>query len=154
VKVEGVKELPAGRDVVWAVINDPAQLAKLMPGVESFEIVDDRHWNAKVKVPLGIGGLKMSMAFEKLEERPPEFASMHAKGTGVGAIMNMTTSFTLDEAGSGTSMKWEADVNIAGPVGAMGQRILQPMIHQQVGNVLTALEKQVTDAAGAGSVPP
>ena len=44
-------------------------------------------------------------------------------------------------------MKWEADVNIAGPVGAMSQRILQPMIHQQVGNVLTALEQTVTAAA-------
>lgn len=142
-KVEGVKELHAPRETVWAVINDPSKLATLMPGVESFEIVDDTHWNAKVKVPLGIGGLKMSMAFEKLEERAPEFASMHAKGTGVGAIMSMTTSFTLDESEAGTSMKWEADVNIAGPVGAMGQRVLQPMIHQQVGNVLEALEKTV-----------
>jgi carbon monoxide dehydrogenase subunit G len=149
-KVEGVKELPASREVVWEVINDPAQMAGLMPGVESFEIVDDRHWNARVKVPLGLGGLKMKMNFEKLEERPPEFASLNAKGTGVGAMMNMTTSFTLSEADGGTtSMAWEADVKIAGPVGAMGQRVLQPIINQQVGNVLTALEVKVTEAAAS-----
>jgi len=152
VKVEGVKELPAAREVVWEVINDPAQMASLMPGVESFEIVDDRHWNARVKVPLGLGGLKMKMNFEKLEERPPEFASLNAKGTGVGAMMNMTTSFTLSEADGGTtSMAWEADVKIAGPVGAMGQRVLQPIINQQVGNVLTALEVKVTEAAAASA---
>jgi carbon monoxide dehydrogenase subunit G len=151
-KVEGVKELPASREVVWEVINDPAQMAGLMPGVESFEIVDDRHWNARVKVPLGLGGLKMKMNFEKLEERPPEFASLNAKGTGVGAMMNMTTSFTLSEADGGTtSMAWEADVKIAGPVGAMGQRVLQPIINQQVGNVLTALEVKVTEAAATSS---
>jgi len=148
-KVEGTKELSAPRDVVWAVINDPAQMAGLMPGVESFEIVDERHWNAKVKVPLGLGGLKMKMNFEKLEERPPEFASMYAKGTGVGAMMNMTTSFTLSESEGGTSMAWEADVRIAGPVGAMGQRVLQPIINQQVGNVLAALELKVSEASGA-----
>ena len=45
----------------------------------------------------------------------PEFASMRAKGQGVGALMDMTTSFTLSEAGGGTSMAWEADVKIAGP---------------------------------------
>ncbi len=146
-KVEGTKELAAPRDVVWAVINDPEQMAGLMPGVESFEIVDDRHWNAKVKVPLGLGGLKMTMNFEKLEERPPEFASLNAKGTGVGAMMNMTTSFTLSESEGGTSMAWEADVKIAGPVGAMGQRVLQPIINQQVGNVLNALEQRVTASA-------
>ena len=148
-KVEGTKELAAPRQVVWDVIDSPAEMAGLMPGVESFEIVDDRHWNAKVKVPLGLGGLKMTMNFERLEERAPEFASLKAKGTGVGAMMNMTTSFTLTETGTGTSMAWEADVKIAGPVGAMGQRVLQPIINQQVGNVLQALDAEV-QAAKAG----
>lgn len=143
--VSGTKELPASRETVWSVISEPAEMAKLMPGVESFEIVDDTHWSAKVKVPLGLGGLKMTMAFEKLEERAPEFSSMRAKGQGVGALMDMTTSFTLSETASGTSMAWEADVKIAGPVGSMGQRVLQPIVNQQVGQVLDALEHRVTE---------
>lgn len=146
--VSGTKELGAPRETVWGVINDPAEMARLMPGVESFEITDDRHWTAKVKVPLGLGGLKMTMNFERLEERPPEFASMRAKGQGVGALMDMTTSFTLSEAGEGTSMAWEADVKIAGPVGSMGQRVLQPIVNQQVQQVLGALEQRVTATPG------
>jgi uncharacterized protein len=149
--VSGTKELPAPRAVVWSVINDPAEMAKLMPGVESFEIVDDRHWTAKVTVPLGLGGLKMTINFERLEERDQEFASMRAKGTGVGALMDMTTSFTLSDAGDATSMAWEADVKIAGPVGAMGQRVLQPIVNQQVQQVLTALERRVSEVAPAQS---
>ena len=97
--VSGTKELDAPREIVWDVINDPEQMAGLMPGVEEFEIQDDRHWQAKVKVPLGLGGLKMTIDFEKLEERPLEFASLNAKGKGVGALMNMTTSFTLSGDG-------------------------------------------------------
>lgn len=147
--VSGTKELAAPRATVWKVINDPAEMAKLMPGVESFEVADATHWSAKVKVPLGLGGLKMTMNFEKLEEREPEFASMRAKGQGVGALMDMTTSFTLSEAGEGTSMAWEADVKIAGPVGAMGQRVLQPIVNQQVSQVLAALEDRLAAASGA-----
>ena len=41
-------------------------------------------------------------------------------------------------------MLWAADVKIAGPVGSMGQRVLQPIVNQQVQHVLGAL-----DAAGA-----
>ena len=149
--VNGTKEFEASREVVWSVIDDPAQMAGLMPGVQEFEIKDERHWQAKVKVPLGLGGLKMTIDFEKLEERPLEFASMNAKGKGVGALMNMTTSFTLSGEGAHTSMAWEADVKIAGPVGSMGQRVLQPIISQQVGNVLTALEKKVAEAKSAAS---
>jgi carbon monoxide dehydrogenase subunit G len=147
--VSGTKELPAPRGTVWNVINDPAEMAKLMPGVESFEVTDDRHWTAKVKVPLGLGGLKMTINFERLEERDGEFASMRAKGQGVGALMDMTTSFTLSDADAGTSMDWEADVKIAGPVGAMGQRVLQPIVNQQVQQVLGALETRVSEAADA-----
>ncbi len=144
--VNGTKEFEASREVVWSVIDDPAQMAGLMPGVQEFEIKDARHWQAKVKVPLGLGGLKMTIDFEKLEERPLEFASMNAKGKGVGAMMNMTTSFTLTGEGDHTSMAWEANVKIAGPVGSMGQRVLQPIINQQVGDVLTALELKVAEA--------
>jgi uncharacterized protein len=146
VRLEGTKELHSPREVVWKVINDPAELAQLMPGVESFEIEDERHWEAKVKVPLGLGGLRMSIEFEKLEERPLEFASMKAKGTGVGALMNMTTSFTLSGDGGTTSMAWVADVRIGGPVGSMGQRVLQPIVNQQVAQVLAALETKVASA--------
>jgi uncharacterized protein len=154
VKLEGTKELGAPRETVWAVLNSPEQMAGLMPGVEGFEIKDDRHWSAKVKVPLGIGGLRLSVDFEKLEEREPEFASLKAKGNGVGAIMNMTTNFHLSGEGGQTSMKWEADVRIAGPVGSMGQRVLQPIVNQQVKNVLAALEKQVESQPGAASPGP
>lgn len=151
-KVSGTRAFAAPRAVVWEVLNDPARMAKTMPGVESFEIADERHWSAKVKIPLGLGGLAMSINFEKTDERELEFAQLSAKGTGVGALMSMITQFRLSDAsGGGTDMAWEADVRIAGPVGAMGQRVLQPIVNHQVGNVLKALDVQVQEAAaGAG----
>jgi len=150
-KLEGTRLFSAPRGTVWEVLNSPEQMAEIMPGVESFDVEDDRHWKANVKIPLGLGGMRMSINFEKLEEREPDFSRLRAKGTGVGALMDMTTSFQLDEAdGGGTEMKWDADVRIAGPVGSMGQRVLQPIVNQQVEAVLTALDKQVQKAAGGG----
>ena len=146
-KVEGEKRFEAPRATVWRVLNSTESMAKTMPGVESFDVHDDRHWTANVKIPLGLGGLRMKINFEKLEEREPEYAELSAKGQGVGAIMNMQTSFQLSEEGNGTSMKWAADVSIAGPVGSMGQRVLQPIVNQQVGNVLRSLEQQVEEGA-------
>ena len=83
-KVSGERTFDAPLAVVWSVLNDPSRMAKTMPGVESFEIQDDRHWTAKVKVPLGLGGLRMTIAIEKVEEREPEYAKLNAKGQGVG----------------------------------------------------------------------
>jgi carbon monoxide dehydrogenase subunit G len=152
VNVEGERVFAAPRTTVWKVLNDPASMAKTMPGVESFAVQDDRHWTAQVKVPLGLGGLKMKIAMEKTEERELEFAAMKMKGQGVGAMMNMQTTFELSDASDGgTKMIWGAEVHIAGPVGSMGQRVLQPIINQQVEGVLGALDVQVQEALSAGS---
>ena len=150
-KTEGERSFAAPQAVVWGVLNDPSKMADLMPGVQSFEIKDDRNWTANVKVPLGLGSLAMKIDFEQTEVRPPEYSSLHAKGNGVGAIMNMQTEFTLSPAGDGTKMAWAAEVKILGPVGAMGQRVLQPIVRQQVDQVLSALDKRVTAEAAAGS---
>jgi uncharacterized protein len=154
-RLEGDRRFEAPRATVWRVLNDPASMAQTMPGIESFDVADDRHWKAHVKIPLGLGGLRMSVTFEKTEEREPDYAKLHAKGDGVGAIMNMDTAFHLSDADDGgTAMHWEADVRIAGPVGSMGQRVLQPIVNQQVSHVLTALEQQVQEASGSGNAAP
>ena len=74
---------------------------------------------------------------------------LHAKGNGVGAIMNMETAFHLSESAGGTNMKWEADVHILGPVASMGQRVLQPIVNQQVSHVLNSLDEQVQEASAS-----
>jgi len=147
VNVSGERTFDAPRAIVWKVMNDPEAMAKTMPGVETFDIHDDRHWTANVKIPLGLGGLKMKVDMEKVEEREPDFAKLAVKGHGVGAVMNMETSFTLGDAeGGGTSMAWSADVHLLGPVASMGQRVFQPIVNQQVQHVLDALDAQVQAA--------
>jgi len=150
VKVEGTKKFDAPPQLVWDVLNDPSKMAKLLPGVESFEIQDDRHWKASVKIPLGMGGLKLNFSFEKIEERPIEYAKLASKGQGVGAIVAMETEFNLKPDGDRTHMEWVADVRVAGPIGSMGQRVFQPIVNQQVGNVLNALQDQVAEAKADG----
>ena len=150
-RVAGERTFEAPRAAVWHVLNDPASMAATMPGVESFDVQDERRWRANVKIPLGLGTLGMTMDMEKTEEREPEFARLAIKGNGVGAILSMTTAFNLSDEGGATKMDWEADVRIAGPVGSMGQRVLQPIVNQQVQHVLAALDDQVQKAS---SEPP
>jgi carbon monoxide dehydrogenase subunit G len=141
--VSGEREFAAPRDEVWRVLNDPASMARTMPGVESFDIHDDKRWTANVKIPLGLGGLKMKVDMEKTDERAPEHAALSIKGNGVGAMLNMQTAFDLSETAGGTLMRWSAEVKLAGPVGSMGQRVLQPIVNQQVQHVLAALDREV-----------
>lgn len=145
-KIEGTKEFDAPVEVVWDVLMDPTKMANLLPGVEGFEIKDDAHWLASVKVPLGMGGLKLKFAFERSESRPTEYSRLNAKGQGVGAIVAIDTEFHLTPDGDRTSMRWVADIHVAGPIGSMGQRVFQPIVNQQVTNVLEALEDKIDES--------
>jgi len=152
VNVSGERTFAAPREAVWKVLNDPESMAKTMPGVESFDVHDALNWTANVKIPLGLGGLKMMVDMEKVEEREPEFAKLKIQGKGVGAMMRMETSFDLSDVDeNGTAMKWAAEVRIAGPVGSMGQRELQPIVNQQVQNVLAALDREVQNAVSGAT---
>jgi len=93
------------------------------------------------------------MDFEQLEERPLEFSSMRGKGKGMGAMMDMTTSFTLSARAEHTHMAWEADVKLAGVLASMGQRVLQPIVNQQSEGIMSALERQLAKGPHDGSVP-
>ena len=148
--VSGERTFAAPREAVWRVLNDPAAMARTMPGVESFDVHDDKRWTANVKIPLGLGGLRMKVDMEKTDEREPEHAALKIKGNGVGAMLSMQTSFDLSEGdGTSTLMRWAADVKIAGPVGSMGQRVIQPIVNQQVANVLNALDRAVQNAVAS-----
>jgi carbon monoxide dehydrogenase subunit G len=152
VKLDGERTFSAPRDVVWHVLNDPHAMAKTMPGVESIDVHDSRRWTAKVKIPLGLGALRMKVDMETVEARAPEFARMAVKGSGVGAALTMETSFTLGDAPDGaTVMAWTADVTLGGPVGSMGQQVLEPIVGRQVEHVLAALDREVQEAMRASA---
>ena len=92
----------------------------------------------------------MTIDFEKLEERAAGVRVDEREGQGRRRDHEHDRrQFTSPSDGERHVDGWEADVKIAGPVGSMGQRVLQPIVNQQVGNVLAALEKQVAEAAAA-----
>ena len=120
-KVEGTKQFDAPQAKVWEVLNDPARMAKTMPGVKDFAIEDDRHWTAKVEDP---ARPRRPEDEHQLREgrgaSARSYASLNAKGNGVGAMLNMDTQFDARASGGGTEMKWEADVRLLGQVGVDG----------------------------------
>lgn len=142
-RVEGDKTFDAPREDVWRVLIDPESMARTMPGVESFDVHDDRHWTAHVKLRLGLTSLALDVDFEKVEERPPEFAKLVARGGGMGGSLAMETSFELEADGAQTHMHWVAEVAVSGPLGALGNRALKPLVDRQVGHLLDSVEEQV-----------
>jgi len=85
--------------------------------------------------------------------KPVRFHERMSEGVAISKT-SMTVAYSqihaqVPEIPEGASRLIVADVKIAGPVGSMGQRVLQPIVNQQVNSVLSALDKQVQEAAAA-----
>jgi carbon monoxide dehydrogenase subunit G len=61
------------------------------------------------------------------------------RGTGLASVVDMATSFTLEEAdGDGTTVRWRGDVTIAGKLAAFGPQGLLDRIARK--NIDTFIE--------------
>ena len=106
---------------VYAFLTDPSRVSRHMPDVQEVAIADADHFTVTARV--GISHIKgpMVMKLEIRDRQPPVSTVVVGKGTGLGSIVDMTTSFRLEPSGDGqTVVHWQGDVKIAGKIAAFG----------------------------------
>jgi carbon monoxide dehydrogenase subunit G len=142
VRIEGRRRFQASRERVYRALTSPDELAVLIPGVERVEVASDDEWVAVVKPPFG-RGFNLKLDLHVTDRRPPEHARLAAWGKSFGARISIETEFELSAAGDGTEMAWNADVGLAGLLGGVGGRALEPAARQQAERSLDRLQRRI-----------
>ena len=135
-------------EAIWDVLDRPERVAKLIPAVESVEIVDEDRWKANVKVPFSRGS-RLVLDCAKWDQRKPEHGRLTVRGKGGGSAVTIDGVFDLTESDDGTDLRWQTDVDLTGPVGPMRSRMLKVLVRTQMKNLLGALEREIREGAVA-----
>jgi uncharacterized protein len=147
VNLDGSAVLSADPDRVWAVITDPAVLARTIPGCESLEQVGDDEYRMNVSV--GVGAIRGTYAGEvKLtdQQRPTSYV-MHASGAGAPGNARAQVMINLQPADGGkTNLTYSADAVIGGPVAGVGQRMITGVAKRMAGQFFKAIDDELTGA--------
>ncbi len=143
----------ATAEAVWDIFDRPDRVAKLIPAVESVDIVDDDHWKANVTVPFKRGS-RLVLDCKKSDQRPPEHGRLTVRGKSGGSAVTVDGVFDLAESDGGTDLKWQTDVTLTGRAGPMRSRVLQVLVRTQMKNLLAALEREVREGAIAAKDSP
>ena len=142
--LEGSFETPAPRNVAWEFLLNPNDIAPCFPDLQSLEVTSPDSFKAKVKVGISVVKGTMDFDFRIAEKNPPRSAKLVGTGRGVGSNIEMQTTFTLDEIGSGTKIGWIADVNVGGIMAGLGTKLLDStsskMVEQVLGNIQSKLK--------------
>jgi carbon monoxide dehydrogenase subunit G len=142
----GIVQIAAPREEVFAFVTDPNRVGSCGPGVESIEVVDDRHFKARAKVGVGFISAKFAIDLNLAETEAPDRAVIKARGQAPGSAVDATGTMNLvdgDTPGT-TQMIWAANVQISGMIASVGARLISStadkLIKQTFDCIRTRLE--------------
>ena len=147
-KVSGTARLNAPVEQVWQALNDPAVLVRTIPGCEQLEAVGaDRY---RMTVTAGVASIKGTYLgdVELADQQPPGAFTLRASGAGAPGTVQADVKVRLDDAGDGgTTLTYDADAVVGGPVGGVGQRMLAGVARKTAGEFFRAVDDVLTGAA-------
>jgi carbon monoxide dehydrogenase subunit G len=144
-RLEGKNLIRAGRNRVWAFLNDPNVLAKAIPGCEELKSEDENLYTGTVK--LGIGPVKGSYQFKirVAESSPPESWELHFEGKGLRGFAKMTAPVKLVPHGEKeTEVNWQGAGEVGGVLAAAGDRILIGISRMLINQFFKVVENELS----------
>jgi uncharacterized protein len=151
VKIAGAATLPVPRERAYALLQDPAVLARCMPGCERLEPAGEKEYAMRMKMSLAsMAGLfegKVRIA----DESPVESFRLIVEGSGKIGFMKGDGLIRLTPAGASTGVTYKGEVNVGGTLAAVGQRLIDTTARMLIKRFFEKLASEAAPAAsGAG----
>lgn len=153
-KISGTAVLNAPVDQVWAAFNDPAVLARTIPGCQELrELGPDAY---RMTVTAGVASIKGTYEgnVSLTEQNPPGFFVLRAAGAGAPGTMGADVKISLlDSATGGTDLTYDADAVVGGVIGGVGQRMLTGVAKKMAGQFFAAVDADIAGLRAPGEMP-
>jgi uncharacterized protein len=153
VNLDGSAVLHGSPEEVWAVITDPAVLARTIPGCESLQRTGEDEY--RLDVTVGVGAIRGTYAGDVRltdQQRPSSYV-MHASGAGAPGNVRAQVHIGLEPTDEGTTLTWSADAVVGGPVAGVGQRMISGVAKRMAGQFFTAVDRELTSGAPVETAP-
>ena len=143
-KVEGTYTLPAPRQRVWELLNDPAVLARATPGVKELQPQGNDVFKAIIE--LGIGPVKGTYAGQVsiADKVAPQHMRLIVEGGGKPGTIKASGELRLEEQDGRTVIAYSGDAQITGLIASVGHRLIGGVAKQMATDFFKALERELT----------
>ena len=129
----GQEKVQAPPAAVWAFVQDPKRVAACLPEVQDIQVTGPNQMVATVNV--GVGMVRGKFKFN-IEVQPDETAgrvNVVVKGGGLGSVIDMTAGANVVDNGDGTTtLDWQGDADMRGPIATVGGRMLDPQAQKLI----------------------
>jgi len=141
--LDGVVSIKATPEKVFSSLSDPKFMISTIPDLQSSKIVDNDHFEAKIKVGLSVVRGTVDMKFELKDKTGGNHAKLVGDGSGAGSKMRIESVFDLSPDGEGTKMAWSADADLSGLMAGIGSQILKGQSEKQVTQIFSNIKSKL-----------
>jgi uncharacterized protein len=117
--------LPASRDKVWAMLNDPEVLKACIPGCEQLDKTSESEFQAVATVKVGPVKARWKGKVRLSDLDPPN--SYRISGEGEGGATGFAkggAKVSLSDQDGGTRLSYDVEAQIGGKLAQLGQRLI------------------------------
>lgn len=150
----GQEQVQAPPQAVWDFVRDPQRVAGCLPDVQDVQVTGENQLVATVNV--GVGMVRGKFKFNIDVQPAPEQGRVNVvvRGGGLGSVINMTAGANVVDNGDGTTtLDWQGDADMRGPVANIGGRMLDVQAQKLIAQTFQNMGRQVASASAGGSAP-
>lgn len=141
--LSGTATLPAKREEVWELLNDPKRLAKCLPGAERLEPDGPDRYRVAMKFGIAAFSGNFQGSVELAERKPPESLKMRVEGRGAPGFMRGEGKLSLRSSGAETEIHYEGEAHVGGVIASVGQRMIEAAAKKIVAQFFDAAAREL-----------
>jgi carbon monoxide dehydrogenase subunit G len=123
-KISGSYAVPTAPERAYQLLQDPAVLAKCMPGTDHLEKIGYGEYEMKLKLVIASMGGLFAGKVRITDPHPPESFKLIVEGNGKIGFIKGEGLLNLVPQGESTEVKYDGEVQVGGTIAGVGQRLI------------------------------
>ena len=150
--LEGTFTFNGPQAVVWDLLQDPAVLARTLPGTERLEATGPDAYQGVMKVSVGpVSAAKFNVNISLSDKIAPSRFAMQIDAKGALGHTRGTAKVELTAPDAAqTLMHYTSNVQVGGTIAAVGQRMLESVGKAMMKQALESLNRELQQRLSAG----
>lgn len=147
-KLHGTCLLPGTPVQVWELLNDPARLAKCLPGCETLEPIGPDRYKVAVKFAIAAVGGNFAGSVALGEKKPPKSLRIEVESKGAAGFMKGQGTLELAAKSAQTELRYTGEVHVGGLIASIGQRMLEGASRRILQQFFESAAEQLRESIG------
>lgn len=143
VELAGDYEIAAPQALIWEMVQDPEVLARIMPGCEKLELVDEHTYQGRLNIRIGPVQGMFQGKVELSDLHPPSSFHILVNGRGPAGVVRGEGNMMLESKGAASRLCYDGTAQVSGRIATVGQRLMDSSAKSIVNQSLQNLEKQI-----------